>query len=70
MLKFVQVGLKHFKDVSADDFAVEVDYKDLKNAANEKCRPRLNVLSPYVNHARVNSEEIDFIIEQQTVSYD
>ena len=65
-----QVGLKHFKDVSADDFAVEVDYKDLKNAANEKCRPRLNVLSPYVNHARVNSEEIDFIIEQQTVSYD
>lgn len=65
-----QVGLKHFKDVQSDDFAVEVDYKDLVNGTNEKCTPVLNVLSPYVNHARMNLEEIDFIIEQQNVLYE
>lgn len=65
-----QVGLKHFKDVQSDDFTVEVDYKDLVNGTNEKCTPVLNVLSPYVNHARMNLEEIDFIIEQQNVLYE
>ena len=62
--------MKHFKDVQSDDFAVEVDYKDLVNGTNEKCTPVLNVLSPYVNHARMNLEEIDFIIEQQNVLYE
>ena len=65
-----QVGLKHFKEVSADDFAVEVDYKDLEDKTSEKCTPTLKVLSPYVNHARINSKEIDFIIEQQSVLYE
>ena len=65
-----QVGLKHFKEVTADDFSVEVDYKDLVNGMNEKCSPTLNVLSPYVNHARMNIKDIDFIIEQQTVAYE
>ena len=65
-----QVGLRHFKEVQSDDFAVEVDYEDLVNGTNEKCTPVLNVLSPYVNHARMNMKEIDFIIEQQNVLYE
>lgn len=60
-----QVGLKHFKEVQADDFAVEVNYKDLINGTHEKCTPELKVLSPSVTRARLNIKEIDFIIEQQ-----
>ena len=62
-----QVGLSKFKEVTAEDFAVEVDYKDLENMTDEKCRPNLTVLSPYVNHVRMNPKEIDYIIEQHTI---
>lgn len=65
-----QVGLGHFKDITADDFALEVNYKDLETKSDEKCRPVLTVLSQHVNHARINPKEIDYIIEQQIVSHD
>lgn len=63
-----QVGLSHFKDITADDFAVEVSYKDLKNNTDEKCQPELIVLSQHVTHARITPNEIDYIIEQQAVT--
>lgn len=63
-----QVGLSHFKDITADDFAVEVNYKDLENNTDEKCQPELVVLSQHVTHARITPNEIDYIIEQQFVA--
>lgn len=65
-----QVGLSHFKEMTSDDFAVEVDYKDLENNTDEKCRPTLIVLSQYANHARITPQEIEYIIEQQIVTHD
>ncbi|MBP3669713.1 MAG: YbbR-like domain-containing protein [Bacteroides sp.] len=65
-----QVGLSHFKDITAEDFAVEVDFKDLEDMEDEKCKPILTVLSPHVNHARISPKEIEYIIEQQFVSHD
>lgn len=62
-----QVGLSHFKDITAEDFAVEVDYKNLENSVDDKCKPQLIVLSQHVNHARITPKEIDYIIEQQIV---
>lgn len=60
-----QVGLTHFKEVVPEDFIVEVDYKDLQEDADGKCKPVLRVISPYVNHVRMTPQEIDYIIEQQ-----
>ena len=65
-----QVGLSHFKEVVPEDFIVEVDYKDLKDMDNEKCKPVLRVISPYVNHVRIHPQEIDYIIEQQGFQHD
>jgi len=60
-----QVGLSHFKEVTADDFVVEVDYNELLENHSEKCKPVLKIVSSYVNHARISPQEIDYIIEQQ-----
>lgn len=65
-----QVGISRFKEVTADDFAVEVEYQSLEDRMDDKCRPTLTVLSPYVNHAHMNPKELDYIIEQQTNLYD
>lgn len=65
-----QVGISRFKEVTADDFAVEVEYQSLSEHMDEKCKPTLTVLSPYVNHAHMNPKEIEYIIEQQTNLYD
>ncbi|MBQ8520569.1 MAG: YbbR-like domain-containing protein [Bacteroides sp.] len=65
-----QVGLSHFKEITADDFVVEVSYNELADFGEEKCRPSFATLSPYVNHVRMNPREIDYIIEQQSVTND
>ena len=65
-----QVGLSRFKEVTAEDFVVEVNYKDLQDGKNEKCKPSLQVLSRFANRARMNPAEVDYIIEQQDISHD
>lgn len=60
-----QIGLSQFKSVSSEDFVVVVDYKDLKENRNEKCRPVLVQSPANVNHVRMSPQEIDYIIEQK-----
>lgn len=60
-----QIGLKEFKSVSAEDFVVVVDYKDLEKSKKEKCRPVIVQSPTNVNHIRMNPQEIDYIIEQK-----
>lgn len=65
-----QVGLSRFKDVTADDFAIEVEYQDLEDDSDDKCKPTLTVLSPYVHHVRMTPKEIDYIIEKKSILHD
>lgn len=65
-----QVGLSHFKDVNADDFKVVVDYNDLKESKNEKCRPVLVQSPSEAKHVWVSPQEIDYIIEQKVTFND
>ena len=58
-----QVGLSHFKEITADHFRVEVPYKDLQEGMSEKCNPVLHVFSSQVNHVRMSPQEVDYIIE-------
>lgn len=65
-----QVGLSRFKEVTADDFVVEVDYRNILDSSSDKCRPVLKAASPYANHVRIIPSTIDYIIEQQEQTYD
>lgn len=60
-----QIGLSRFKNVTADDFKVVVDYKDLHEAKDDKCKPVLVQSPSNVNHVRLSPQEIEYIIEQK-----
>lgn len=60
-----QVGLSHFKSVTADDFFISVTYEELLNNKGEKCPVYLRSVPHYVNHVRLNPSEVDYLIEQQ-----
>lgn len=60
-----QVGLSHFKEVTADNFVVVVNYDDLNENVSEKCKPALAKYPQNVKHIRLHPIEIDYIIEQQ-----
>lgn len=65
-----QVGLSRFKSVTADDFFIGVTYEELLNNKSDKCPLRLKSVPAFVNHARLNPKEVDYLIEQQIVSND
>lgn len=60
-----QIGLSHFKSVTADDFFIGVTYESLLNNKGEKCPVSLKSIPRYVNHVRLNPKEVDYLIEQQ-----
>ena len=60
-----QVGLSQFKNVSADDFSVVVDYNDLHDNKTEKCRLLLEHSPEMAKHVRLHPQELDYIIEQK-----
>lgn len=60
-----QIGLSHFKSVTADDFFIGVTYESLLNNKREKCPVSLKSVPRYVNHVRLNPKEVDYLIEQQ-----
>lgn len=60
-----QIGLSQFKDVTADDFVVVVDYKKLSESTGDKCKPVLVQSPSTVNHVRLSPQEIEYIIEQK-----
>ena len=58
-----KVGLSRFKDVTADDFEVVVDYNELNESGSDKCKPMLAKYPHYVHHVQLNPKDIDYIIE-------
>lgn len=65
-----QIGLSHFKSVTADDFFIGVTYESLLNNKSEKCPVGLKSIPRYANRVRLNPQEVDYIIEQQLPSND
>lgn len=60
-----QVGLSHFKMITAEDFFIGVTYEELLDNKGEKCPVRLKSVPRYVDHVRLNPKEVDYLIEQQ-----
>ena len=66
----LQIGLRQFKTVNAEDFTVVVDYQTLEREKSEKCKPVLLKSPANVNLIRVAPAEIDYIIEQKIMFND
>jgi YbbR domain-containing protein len=60
-----QIGLSRFLEVDANDFMVAVDYNELQNEQDDKCKLVLKQFPKGVNHVRMNPKEMDYIIEQK-----
>lgn len=62
-----QVGLKRFKDVTADNFFIGVTYEDLIKADSDKIPLTVKVAPDYVGHIRISPAFVDYLIEQQEI---
>ncbi len=59
-----QVGVSRFRDVTADDFHIQVSYDELQRLGTDKYTVRLQDAPRGVSHVRVQPEQVDFLIEQ------
>lgn len=62
-----QVGLKNFKSVTADDFFIGVSYEDIKKMKGDQLPLTVGKAPACVSHIRIQTSEVDYLIEQQTV---
>lgn len=60
-----QVGLKRFKEATADKFFIGVTYEDLIKSQSDKIPLTIKVAPDYVGHIRINPASVDYLIEQQ-----
>ena len=67
---FFQVGLKNFAKVSADNFRIEVAYKDLKNNQSDQIPLKLTNSPEHVGHVRLVPSSVDYLIEERYVDSD
>lgn len=59
-----QVGMSHFRQITADDFHLVVSYEELVRLGDEKYTIKLRNLPAGVSHVRFNPPQVDFLIEQ------
>lgn len=59
-----QVGVSRFRDITADDFHIDVSYEELQTLGTNKYTVKLQNIPQGVSHVRINPEQVDFLIEQ------
>lgn len=59
-----QIGLSHFKDVTADNFAIMIPYNELSRLTTDKYTVRLTNYPTGIRNIRISPPQIDFLIEQ------
>ena len=55
--------MKHYREVTADKFAIVVTYDDVMQSSNNRLRITLKDKPAVVSHIRIIPEEVDFLIE-------
>ena len=63
-----QVGLSRFKIITADQFGIEIPYKELQECKTDNYTVRLKYMPKDISHIRISPQEIDFLIEQNTLN--
>ena len=64
-----QVGLSHFRQITASDFHINVSYEELLKLGSDKYTVKLRSVPKGVNQIRISPEQIDFLIEQVSPDY-
>ncbi|MCR4774354.1 MAG: YbbR-like domain-containing protein [Prevotella sp.] len=59
------VGTSHYKKVNVNDFKVVVDYNEIAKNPSDKCRLILKTIPSIVTFARLERNQVDYLIEQQ-----
>lgn len=63
-----QVGLSRFRQITADDFHIQVSYEELLRLGSDKYAVKLKNVPDGVNQVRLHPEQVDFLIEQVSPS--
>lgn len=58
-----QVGASMYRRITADNFVLVVNYADLINNKQNKCKLQLKSLPQGVSHVRISPSEVDYVIE-------
>lgn len=59
-----QVGMRNFKEITAEDFAIDIPYDELIRIDSDKYDIKLAITPPEVSNVRISPAQIDFLIEQ------
>ncbi len=62
-----QVGMGMYRNITANDFVVSVDYEELIRDTASTCRPKLRTSPQGITHARINPAEVEYVIEDISV---
>lgn len=57
-----RVGVEHYSEVTAEQFALTVSYEELIKTG--RCCPRLKSMAIGIGNARLSQSEVDYLIEQ------
>ncbi len=64
-----QVGVSRFRQITAEDFHINVSYEELLDLGASKYTVKLRSIPEGVSHVRFYPEQVDFLIEQVSPSY-
>ncbi|MBO4985292.1 MAG: YbbR-like domain-containing protein [Bacteroides sp.] len=59
-----QVGLSHFRQITASDFHILVSYEELLKLGTDKYTVKLRTQPDGINQVRIYPQQVDFLIEQ------
>ena len=59
-----QVGLSRFREITADDFHINVSYEELLKLGSDKYTVKLKSAPRGINQIRITPAQVDFLIEQ------
>ncbi|NDW13807.1 YbbR-like domain-containing protein [Bacteroides sp. 214] len=59
-----QVGMSRFKEITEEDFAIEISHQELRELTSEKYTVKLSVQPKGISNIRINPSEVDFLIER------
>jgi hypothetical protein len=60
----VQVGLSKYSQISASDFEISIDYKELFGSSTSNYPLKLREKPEWLNHYRIVPETVEYLIEQ------
>ena len=59
------VGASRYRTISANGFRVEVDYNEMQKNPSDKCTIVLKTFPSNISNARLETNQVDYLIEQQ-----